>query len=80
MAASRNGMVNCPNNPEAAPFDGGVVASAPGRLLLRELQFAVAGDHLDAVARFEFAEEELRSQRVQQVVLDGPLPLSTPGG
>ena len=49
-------------------------------LLLRKLQPAVVGGHFDPVAGFEFAEEELRSQRVQQVVLDGPLPLSTPGG
>ena len=44
-----------------------------GALLLRELQFAVAGDHLDAIARFEFAAEEFRGQRVQQAVLDSPL-------
>jgi hypothetical protein len=37
-----------------------------GALLLRELQFAGAGGHFDAVAGVEFAEEELRGQRVQR--------------
>ena len=41
-----------------------------GALLLRELQFACAGGHFDAVAGFEFAEEELCGQRVQHAVLD----------
>src|ERR1035437_10269190 len=37
-----------------------------GALLLRELQFAGAGDHFDAVAGFELPKEELRGQRVQR--------------
>jgi len=36
----------------------------PFASLLREIQFAVARNHFDAIARFEFAEEELGGQRV----------------
>ena len=42
-------------------------------LLLRKLQLAVTGHHFDAVTWFEFAPKQLRSQRVQQAVLDRPL-------
>ena len=44
-----------------------------GRLFFLEGEFAVAGEDFDAVAGFEFAEEEFGGERVEDEVLDGAL-------